>query len=126
MGEKEMTDNTFSISFGKRPTETIERYYQKNEILDGFRAENMNQQIYVITGIRGSGKTVLMTQVAAELKNDDDWIVISLNPETDLLRGLAARLSGNRICAEWFAGSKINLSFLGLGVGVQGAPPITD
>ena len=121
-----MNDNPFSISFGKRPTETIERYYQKNEILDGFRAESMNQQIFVITGIRGSGKTVLMTQVAAELKNDDDWIVISLNPETDLLKGLAAKLSGNRICAEWITGAKINLSFLGLGVEVQGAPPITD
>ena len=39
----------------------------------------------MITGVRGSGKTVMMTNIASEMrKQSDEWIVVELNPNRDL------------------------------------------
>ena len=84
--------NPFTIVFGRRPLEMIERFPQRHEIIENFTSENANQQIYMITGIRGSGKTVLMSSIADTLQDDSEWITVDLNPELDLLQGLAARL----------------------------------
>ena len=118
--------NPFTIVFGRKPTEMIERFPQRHEILDNFTSPNANQQLYMITGIRGSGKTVLMTSVSDTLRQEKDWIVIELNPEMDLLQNLAAKLSSHTLCHEWFRKAKLNLSFLNLGLEISGEPPITD
>ena len=57
-----MQNNPFSLVFGTPPTETIERIAQKNEVLDNFTADTPSQKVYIITGLRGSGKTVLMAE----------------------------------------------------------------
>ena len=118
--------NPFTLSFGKSPLENISRTVQINTILDAFRSDPINQQIFMITGVRGSGKTVLLTEVENRLEKDDDWIVVELNPAADLLSGLAAKLSSHRQCAEIFRRAKINLSFFGFGLSVSSEPPITD
>lgn len=118
--------NPFTIVFGRRPLEMIERFPQRHEIIENFTSENANQQIYMITGIRGSGKTVLMSSIADTLQDDSEWITIDLNPELDLLQGLAARLSNHILCKKWFQRAKLNLSYLGLGLAIEGAEPITD
>ncbi len=118
--------NPFTIVFGRKPAEMIERFPQRHEILDNFTSPNANQQLYMITGIRGSGKTVLMTSIADTLRQEKDWIVIELNPELDLLQNLAAKLSSHALCQEWFRKAKLNLSFLNLGLEISGEPPITD
>ena len=38
----------------------------------------------MITGVRGSGKTVFMTDISKQIKEDESWIVVELNPEKDL------------------------------------------
>lgn len=118
--------NPFTIVFGRRPVEMIERFPQRHEIIENFTSENANQQIYMITGVRGSGKTVLMTSVADALEEKGDWIVVHLNQELDLLHGLAARLSNHALCRKWFQQAKLNLSYLGFGLSIEGAPPLTD
>ena len=64
--------NPFTITFGRRPAEMIERLPQRHEIIENFTSENANQQLYMITGVRGSGKTVLMTSVADLLRKEKD------------------------------------------------------
>lgn len=118
--------NPFTLAFGKSPLENIERPVQKNEIIDSFLETPINQQIYMITGIRGSGKTVLMTDVSRRLSEEDDWAVIELNPETDMLHSFAAKLSRVESFYEYFRKSKINLSLLGLGLEFDGTTPIAD
>lgn len=118
--------NPFTLAFGKSPLENIDRPVQKNEILESFEATPINQQIYMITGIRGSGKTVLMTDVSRRLRTDDNWTVIELNPETDMLHSFAAKLSRVEKFSETFRNAKINLSLLGLGLEMDGAAPIAD
>ena len=118
--------NPFSLLFGKAPEELISRPIQTNEIMESFRSSAINQQLYIITGVRGSGKTVMMTHVADILKQETDWIVVELNPARNLLHSLAAKLCSMNQCAEIFRNAKINLSFLGLGVEIGGIEPIKD
>jgi hypothetical protein len=118
--------NPYTMVFGKAPKQYIVRTAQRSQILDCFQSENPPYQMYLLTGVRGSGKTVLMTEVGKELQQKDDWIVAQLNPDRDLLMGLASELTSNQKLTQIFKGAKLNLSLLGLGVEVSGASPITD
>jgi primosomal protein N' len=118
--------NPFSLSFGKEPISFIEREKQTSEIIGDFSDENPAYQVCMITGVRGSGKTVMLTDIAKHFRENKDWIVVDLSPERDLLRSFAAELSNRTDLLELFRDAKINLSFLGLGLEIDGVPPITD
>ncbi|MGN0256576.1 MAG: ATP-binding protein [Chordicoccus sp.] len=117
--------NPFTLSFGLEPTSYIARHQQTDEIIRSFSSDPSPSHIYMITGIRGSGKTVLLSELEDHFR-DDGWIVYNLSIEADLLRSFAAKLYNDEKLQSLFAGAKINLSFLGLGIEIQGAPPITD
>ena len=121
-----MPHNPYTLTFGKSPEQIIERLSQMNEVISTFRNEPPAQQAYIITGVRGSGKTVFMTEVTKRLDKWTDWITVELNPERDMLTGLAAKLSSENEFARIFKNAKINLSFFGFGMEVQGEAPITD
>lgn len=118
--------NPFTLSFGKSPLESVDRPVQTNEIIDTFTAEPVNQQMFLITGVRGSGKTVMMTEISRKLRDREEWVVIELNPSTDLLLGMLSKLNSNRVCARLIKSAKIDLSFFGFGVAIEGETPITD
>lgn len=61
-------NNPFTLSFGQKPLQYISRIAQTNQIIDNFKAEHPSTPIYMITGVRGSGKTVMMTSIANEIK----------------------------------------------------------
>ena len=118
--------NPFTLTFGKSPLEPVERPVQTNEIIDTFTAEPVNQQMFLITGVRGSGKTVMMTEISRKLRTREEWVVIELNPSVDLLQGMLSKLNSNPVCAGIIKSAKIDLSFWGFGVSIEGAAPITD
>lgn len=121
-----MKQNPYSLIFGKEPTQLISRAGQTAEITDAFRSTPPAQQIFMITGVRGSGKTVLMTEVSKQLQKDKNWIVVELNPDRDMLISFASKLSSENHLAVLFRDAKINLSFFGLGLEVSNTAPITD
>lgn len=116
--------NPFSLSFGKEPVSYIARDYQSGEILESFDSDNPSYQVCMITGVSGAGKTVAMSAIANILAADSRWIIVNLNPERDLLRTLAAELRNRKELFELFRDAKINLSFLGFGLEIDGEPPI--
>lgn len=118
--------NPFTLTFGKSPLEPVERPVQTNEIIDTFTAEPVNQQMFLITGVRGSGKTVMMTEISRKLRTREEWVVIELNPSVDLLRGMLSKLNSNPVCAGIIKSAKIDLSFWEFGVSIEGAAHITD
>lgn len=118
--------NPFTLTFGKSPLEPVERPVQTNEIIDTFTAEPVNQQMLLITGVRGSGKTVMMTEISRKLRTREEWVVIELNPSVDLLQGMLSKLNSNPVCAGIIKSAKIDLSFWEFGVSIEGAAPITD
>lgn len=121
-----MQNNPYTLTFGKEPAEIIPRVEQTRGVLQSFQAEMPSQQVYMVTGVRGSGKTVFMTTISKRLREADDWIVVELNPERDLLTSLASKLSSEHALAQLFKSAKINLSFFGIGLAVEGAVPVTD
>jgi len=118
--------NPFAISFGKKPVQFVPRLAQTNEIIDDFDKNPASGQIYMIAGVRGSGKTVMMTSIAQELGELGNWVVIELNPERDLLQGLAAKLYDIPYLQPLFLNAKINLSAFGIGANIEFVPPAAD
>ena len=119
-------NNPFTLSFGKKPLQFVSRISQTNEIIENFNAEEPSNQIYLITGVRGSGKTVMMAGIANEMRNREEWIVVELNPTRDLLQSLAAKLYSLPEMHAHFIQAKLDFSVLGLGVSVENAAPVTD
>ncbi len=118
--------NPYTVTFGKEPQSLIPRTMQQSMILDEFQRTNPSNQVYVIVGPRGSGKTVFMTNVSKKLAQKDEWITVELNPERNLLESLVAKLNSERHLVSLFREARINLSFLGFGVQIEGEPPIVD
>jgi hypothetical protein len=119
-------NNPFTLSFGKKPLQYISRITQTNQIIQTFQAEEPANQIFMITGVRGSGKTVMITTIADELRNDDRWIVVELNPTRDLLQSLAAKIYSIPEMHAAFLKAKLDFSALGLGLSIESAAPVTD
>ena len=119
-------NNPFTLSFGKKPLQYVSRISQTREIIENFSAAEPSSQIYMLTGVRGSGKTVMMTGIANELKKMEEWVVVELNPTRDLLQSLAAKLYSQPEMYAHFVQAKLDFSILGLGVSLENATPITD
>ena len=109
--------NPFDITFSKLPAEAISRYSETSEIMETFMAEPAVAQVYVISGVRGSGKTVLMNTIANALEEEKDWVVARLNPKRDLIHALGVRLCEDDARRKLFRRASINVSFYGVGVG---------
>ena len=77
--------NPFSLTFGKEPLSLINRNLQNEEIIASFKADNPDFQVCMITGVRGSGKTVAMTTIANSLRKDEQWLVVDLKGFTQYI-----------------------------------------
>ena len=116
--------NPYTLQFGKEPDEYISRLEQKERVTDSFIEDEM--QIYMITGLRGSGKTAFMSNIKNDFIKLKDWVVVEIGVENDMLSSLVAKLNSESMLEAMFKNAKINLSFLGLGIEVGGATPISD
>ena len=106
--------NPYTLLFGRSPEQYIQREADTEEIIRNFEFTNPTEQVYMITGVRGSGKTVFMTDIANRLKKENEWVIINLSSESDLLKDFASLLASENSRAELFKKAKINLSFWGL------------
>ncbi len=118
--------NPFTLDFGREPYEMIPRSLLMGELVSSFTDDHPSKHITIITGVRGSGKTVFMTSVCKRFQSEKDWVVVELNPDRDLLQNLAAKLSSENTLKEIFTAAKINLSAFGLGVQIEGTEPEHD
>ena len=109
------SNNPYTLMFGKQPVQNIPRLVEMNEVLDSFLNEPANQQIYMITGIRGCGKTVFMTEVAGELKKRKEWEVLELSTSQNLLASMAEALTKENRFTQ-FLKRGIGVSIAGFGV----------
>lgn len=112
-------ENPFTITFGKQPNKLITRYEDTDRIINTFTANNAVSQTFLIEGLRGSGKTVLMTTVSKALLEREDWIIINLNPTMDLLSNFAVRI--NDVCRQKpeLLSKGFNISAAGFGIGLN-------
>ena len=115
-------NNPFTLTFGRQPLKYISRDKESTDIISGFTAEPPVFQTCLISGIRGSGKTVLMTSVAKELDKTGSWITVDLNSAVDLLDDFAMRLEDSCRSIPNLIDTGFEISFAGFGFGVSGQP----
>ena len=117
-------DNPYSLTFGKIPYELVSRKIDIGEMVDNYNSDTPNTSVYIITGVRGSGKTVTMSAVIEELKKDKKWIVVVLNANRDLLQSLAASLYEEPIMKPLFMEAGISLNTpVGISIEKNGPEP---
>lgn len=118
--------NPFSISFGMEPKEYITRRQQTDTIVNTFIEENPANHTYMLSGIRGAGKTVMLSSITEIFEKKKDWIVINVSPDMDILNTIAAHLYSRKPIHNLFTEAKIDLSALGIGVSIKNATPVYD
>lgn len=123
--ENKIMENPFSISFGREPKELIDRSMELGTITDVFNREYSTSQVFLITGVRGSGKTVSLTKLYDEFSLKDNWIVIEINSSDNMLEELASKLYENKTMHKHFVKAEINLSAFGIGINIKNVPPIS-
>ena len=116
--------NPFTLTFGEMPTNYIDRLVQSREIIDAF--ENDSSKSYMITGVRGTGKTVMLSYISEYFSNKSDWVVVELITESDMLDQLASRLYDKSLFHKIIDGKTFGFSFNGLSFSISGEKPITN
>lgn len=88
--------NPFTTTFSKTPEYTYIHTEKTEEILENFIYDNPSESVYKITGVRGSGKTVILAKVEEELRTNEsryiNWLVFDVNPARDILGQIGAML----------------------------------
>ena len=118
--------NPYTISFGKIPSQYISRAGVINSVIETFTSEEPDEQAYKLTGIRGTGKTVTLTAIERSLKEDEDWVVLGLRPDTDIMSDLISNLYSYVPAITKFVDANLNLSAFGIGVNISKKSPSTS
>lgn len=121
-----MKRSPYSISFGRIPTQYISRSIMIDDIIDILNAEPVVEQAFKLTGIRGAGKTVTLTAIEKELKDDDKWIVVDVKSNSDISKELVASLYDEIPFLTSFIDTNLNLSAFGIGINVDKKSPVTS
>lgn len=108
------------------PREYITRNQQIDKVINTFTSEAPSSYTYMLTGIRGVGKTVMLTSITDILEKKKDWIVINVSPDMDILNSIAAHLYSRKSVHNLFEDAKIDLSALGIGVSLKNSTPVYD
>ncbi len=111
--------NPYTLQFSYIPPKYIERIEITNEIIGNFTRDVPTYRGMFITGVRGSGKTVMLSDIRNKIGERKEWITIDLNPESNLLDSLAHMLYQNKQLKTLFIKAKVDLSALGIGVSLE-------
>lgn len=118
--------NPYVISFGRIPSHYIERSLIIDEILDSINSDIIQSQAYKITGIRGTGKTVTLSAIERKLRDDKNWIVIGVKPESNILEDIIGNIYNDVPYLSSFFKTSLNLSKFGIGVNIEHVNPVTS
>ncbi len=117
--------NPFNATFGELPYSLIEREKEENVIWDAIKGENPETKVYIITGPRGSGKTVLLTKLKRKFK-DNNYLTIDLNSYMNMEEQLAAKLYEEGKLWKLFLKPEFSFSFHGLTFSISGTNEISN
>ena len=121
MAKFNILDNPYTLQFSFIPPQFIERTMATNEIVNNFIMKTPTYRGIFITGVRGSGKTVILGDIRNRINAIDEWITIDLNPESNLLDSLARQLYLLPEIKAIFIKAKLDFSVLGIGVQIENA-----
>ncbi|MBQ7277280.1 MAG: AAA family ATPase [Bacilli bacterium] len=121
-----MQSNPFSMTFGIEPNNYIKRIKESELIISEFTALNPSNYVYIITGIRGSGKTVLLSNIANHFMNNDDFLVVDPGPKNNILENIASEIYETGKVKKLFLKKDFSFSFHGLSFSISGDEPVSS
>ena len=124
--EFKTTDNPYTLQFSYIPPQFIERKIVTAEILDNFTKNVPTYRGMFITGVRGSGKTVMLGNIRSIIGEKPEWITVDINPESNILEAVARGLYLKPELKALFVKAKLDFSFLGIGVHIENAELIAS
>lgn len=72
-------ENPFILAFGEVPEIMLDRERRSTLILNDIRATRPNFRNFMISGLRGSGKTVLLRSIQEVFSKENDYIFVNLD-----------------------------------------------
>lgn len=119
------TNNPFELTFGLKPNNYISRLKQSDEIVSNFLSDT-GTKVYLITGVRGTGKTVMLSHISKQFESKNDWIVVELIPNYDMLEQFASSLYDSCLFNKMFNEKTFGFSFGGLSFSIKGEKPVKN
>lgn len=119
----ENAENPFTLSFGEKPYQYVERSLATEKLIRDMTSAHPAHRTFIVSGVRGSGKTVFLTNVMNKMEALGDWIVIELNPEDDMREALAAKLYSHAKIKHLFLEKEFSFSFQGISFSIKGKNP---
>ena len=110
-------ENPFTLTFGQKPTEFISRTDQIGKIIQTFDMEIPSSKVYMIAGVRGSGKTVSLAEISEHYASKNDWVVLNLSADTDIIAGAVSEI--NRTSGLQNLNLELNVNFGIAGIAVN-------
>lgn len=118
--------NPFSIIFGKEPINYIERVKEQNQIISDFISNPSPTMSYLIVGMRGSRKTVLMSNIKSYFDKQDNWIVVNGNLKTNILENIASSIYEKGKLKWAFLQKEFSFNFHGISLSLKGHKEISN
>lgn len=123
--EGRIMNNPFNVTFGELPNSLVSREEEIKLIKESFDEESSETKVYVISGPKGCGKTVLLTYLSKTFKGEG-CITIDLNPFEDLNEQFAAKLYEQGKMKKLFLSPEFSFSFKGLTFSLSGETEIKN
>ncbi len=121
MEKYSVLDNPYTLQFSYIPPQFIERTLVTQEIINNYIMKVPTYRGIFVTGVRGSGKTVILGDIRNKIGALEDWVVVDLNPESNLLDSLARQLYLIPAIKALFIKANLDFSILGIGVHIENA-----
>lgn len=118
--------NPFSLTFGVEPLNLISRLNESEKIISEFESDDPSNYTYIITGLRGTGKTVLLSSISNYFIKKDDWIVIDPGTKKNLLENIASELYDKANLKKLFLKKEFSFSFHGISFSIEGTTPVVS
>ncbi len=116
-------NNPYAISFGRIPHQYISRDVLLTNITDALDSEFTNAQAFKLTGIRGTGKTVMLSAIEKQLRTQSRWIICDIRPGGNIMEDIVSQLYNEVPFLKEYIDTDINLSAFGLGISVHNNKP---
>ncbi len=111
--------NPFTHAFGAQPNKYISSELEES-IIENFSYERPSERCYILTGVRGSGKTVMMSSISKKLSQDDKWIICNLVLNDEVVTQFAAKLAEHPLCSKHFLkAANVSISIAGISAGIE-------
>lgn len=113
-------ENPFSITFGYEPLNYIARVKETNDIIQTFNNENPSNFTYMFLGVRGSGKTVLLSSLSNYFEKQDNRIVVKVGAKINIIENIASDIYQKSKLKFKFLEKEFSFSFNGITFSLKG------